>query len=163
MSDRTINLHLGIGAIAAALLLALYAIPTWVSSPTNVGNVILSPLFWPYALSGFTALVGLGLVATALVGSQNEGEDFAEVGNRSVALLRLAILAAVLAGAMLLMPRLGMVWTMMIVFAIIAFLVRTSHPLVALASALALPLVLYAFFMHVAGVAIPQGDFVRLP
>jgi len=29
--------------------------------------------------------------------------------------------------------------------------------------AVLIPLVLYVFFAHIAGVAIPQGDFVRLP
>ena len=29
--------------------------------------------------------------------------------------------------------------------------------------AIVLPLVLYAFFAHIAGVAVPQGEFIRLP
>ena len=51
----------------------------------------------------------------------------------------------------------------MVVFFVFALLVRTSHPKTALVAAVAVPLVLYLFFAHVAGVAIPQGDFVRLP
>ena len=33
----------------------------------------------------------------------------------------------------------------------------------ALVTSFVVPLLLYAFFAHVAGVAIPQGNFVRLP
>ena len=50
------QLQLGIGAIIAALFLIFYAIPNWVSSPSNVRNIVLSPLFWPYILGGLTGL-----------------------------------------------------------------------------------------------------------
>ena len=45
----------------------------------------------------------------------------------------------------------------------VSFLVRTKHMTIAIVSAVAVPLLLYVFFAHVAGVAIPQGNFVRLP
>jgi len=51
----------------------------------------------------------------------------------------------------------------MLAFLATAFLVRTSHPKTAVICALCVPLVLYVFFAHVATVAIPQGNFVRLP
>jgi hypothetical protein len=56
-----------------------------------------------------------------------------------------------------------MVWTAMLAFAACACLFRTRHPIVAVICAVVVPLLLYAFFAHVAGVAIPQGAFVRLP
>jgi len=56
-----------------------------------------------------------------------------------------------------------MVWTAMIVFLLTAFLFRTRHPITALICAVVIPLALYLFFAKVAGVAIPQGIFVRLP
>lgn len=64
---------------------------------------------------------------------------------------------------MWLMPRLGMVWTAMIGFLVTALLLQPRIPISTLVAAIAVPLVLYAFFAHVAGVAIPQGQFVRLP
>ena len=73
------------------------------------------------------------------------------------------IVMAIMIVTMLLLPLLGMVWTSMAVFVATAFLMRTRHPLTAMACAILVPLVLYAFFAHVAGVAIPQGEFVRLP
>ena len=53
--------------------------------------------------------------------------------------------------------------TSMLIFVATALLVRTRHPKTALVCAVIVPLVLYAFFAHVAGVAIPQGNFMRLP
>ena len=62
-----------------------------------------------------------------------------------------------------LISAIGMVWASMLAFACLAFLMKTRHPKAALAAAVATPLLLYAFFAHVAGVAVPQGDFIRLP
>lgn len=163
MHDRTIQFQLGIGAIVAAALLMLVAIPTWVSSPSNVPNIILSPLFWPWVLAGLTGLTGVGMIFAALREPVPSEPEQSDVDDRQGAWARLAGIAAVMAVTMLLMPRIGMVWTAMLVFAVTAFLVRTSNPKIALISAILVPLVLYAFFAHVAGVAIPQGDFVRLP
>ncbi|PWW03549.1 tripartite tricarboxylate transporter TctB family protein [Hoeflea marina] len=163
MHDRSIQLQLGIGAVIAAAFLLLVAIPTWVSSPSNVPNIILSPLFWPWVLSGLTGITGLGMIVTALRDPASTEPEASDVDDRSRAWGRLVSVAALMGLTMVLMPRIGMVWTSMLVFAATAFLVRTSHPKTALVSAVLVPLVLYAFFAHVAGVAIPQGDFVRLP
>ncbi|MGJ8572253.1 MAG: tripartite tricarboxylate transporter TctB family protein [Hoeflea sp.] len=163
MHDRTIQLQLGIGAILAAAFLLLVAIPVWVSSPSNVPNIILSPLFWPWALAGLTGLTGLGMLLIAIREPAPTEPEISDVVDKPRAWGRLASIAAVMIATMLIMPLIGMVWTSMLVFAVTAFLVRTSHPKTALISAVLVPLVLYAFFAHVAGVAIPQGDFVRLP
>lgn len=163
MHDRTIQLQLGIGAIVAAAFLLLVAIPVWISSPSNVPNIILSPLFWPWALAGLTGITGLGMILTAIREPKPTGPEISDVADKPKAWGRLASIAAVMIVTMLVMPRIGMVWTSMLVFVATAYLVRTSHPKTALVSAVLVPLVLYAFFAHVAGVAIPQGDFVRLP
>lgn len=163
MTRRGVQLQLGIGACVAALFLILVAIPTWISSPSNVGNVILSPLFWPYVLSGLTGLVGLGLVLTGWR-MKDDGEPVNEPNEDGAqAWIRLGGMAVIMTATMLVMSTVGMVWTAMLAFAATAFLVRTRHPKTALICAVAVPLILYAFFAHVAGVAIPQGDFVRLP
>jgi len=163
MHDRTIQLQLGIGAVVAAGFLLLVAIPVWVSSPSNVPNIILSPLFWPWALAGLTGITGLGLIMTAIRQPVLAEPEICDVDDKQKAWARLAGIAAVMVVTMLVMPLIGMVWTSMLVFGVTAFLVRTSHPKTALVSALLVPLLLYAFFAHVAGVAIPQGEFLRLP
>jgi len=161
--DRTIQLQLGIGSIVVSAFLILFAIPSWVSSPSNVPKIILSPLFWPLILSGLTGIVGLGMILTSFWQPKSAEPEVSDVDDRRAAWARLASIALIMGLSMLAMPRIGMVWTSMLVFAATAFLIRTSHPKAALASAVLIPLLLYAFFAHVAGVAIPQGDFVRLP
>ncbi len=163
MNARRAQLHLGVGACALSLLMIFWIIPVYVSSPSNVGNVILSPLFWPYTLAGLTGLTGLGLLATRVLLPADDAPLNDPIDDAPQAWLRLVVIAAIMLGAMLLMSRLGMVWTAMLCFAATAFLVRTRHPKAAVVCAIVIPLALYAFFAHVAGVAIPQGEVIRLP
>ncbi|MCG8445976.1 MAG: tripartite tricarboxylate transporter TctB family protein [Hyphomicrobiales bacterium] len=163
MNSRAAQFQLGIGACIASVFLALVAIPGWVSTPSNVPNVILSPLFWPYTLAGLTGLTGLGIIVSTLRGGNNAAAAAEPAEKTQAAWLRLAAMAVIMAATMYALPRLGMVWTCMLVFTATAFLIKTRHPRLALVCAVAVPLVLYAFFAHIAGVAVPQGDFVRLP
>lgn len=159
LSFKDLNFRLGLVALAGSAFLALYAIPNWVFSPSNVGNIILSPTFWPYTLAGILALTGVGLMlrpAHPIVDAEDHG------GGAS-SWLRLLGLAIIMAVTMFALPRLGMVWTSMLAFLVTALMFRTRYPKTAVVCAIVVPLVLYAFFAHVAGVAIPQGDFVRLP
>lgn len=162
MTARKSYVLMGLTALGLAALLLLYLIPIWVSSPSNVRNIVLSPRFWPYALTGFTALVGLGLLASARAQDDETPMNDA-IENQTQGWARLAAMAVIMLVTMWLLPRLGMVWTCMLAFAGTAFLMRTRHPKTALICAVAVPLALYAFFAHVAGVAIPQGELVRLP
>ena len=160
---------LGSLGIVFALVLALFVIPTTVSTPSNVPKIVLSPLFWPGVLAALIGIVGLGLVVMSrrlplAASDEVEGQDEeAHAGG----VLRLVGLAALMLAALLALPVFGMVWTSIALFVATAFLVRTRNPVIALASAVLMPLLLYAFFAHVAGVAIPQGSwaaqYVRLP
>lgn len=163
MEDRSIQIQLGIGAIAASVFLIAIAIPFWVSSPSNVRNIILSPIFWPNVLAAITGLIGVGLIVTSIAGPRPETSADSGVADRPAAFKRLAIMAVIMAATVLVMPRVGLVWTAMVTFVATAFLVKTKHPRTAVVCAVLIPLVLYVFFAHIAGVAIPQGDFVRLP
>jgi len=163
VSPKTIQFQLGLGACLAAAFLVLWAIPNWVSSPSNVSNIVLAPVFWPYALSGITGLVGLGLLLAARGASPVPDAEAEPAAADGLSWVRLAALAVIMVATMFALPRLGMVWTAMIVFVLTAFLFRTRHPLTALICAVVIPLALYLFFAKVAGVAIPQGIFVRLP
>ena len=162
MTTRALHLRLGILALLLAALLIVVAIPTWVSSPSNVRVWILAPTFWPYLLAGLTGLVGASLALGALREAADDHPTDAEAAPPG-AWARLAGLAAIMAATMALIPRLGMVWTAMLAFAATAFLVRTRHPVAALLCAVAIPLMLYGFFAHVAGIAVPQGLLLRLP
>jgi len=161
MSDRMIQFRLGLFALIGAALLYFFAIPSFVSSPSNVPNIVLSPLFWPQFLAGIAALIGVGLIA--LSGRSSADMPEPDVDLVAPAYLRLALMAVIMGAVMFGIPRLGLVWTCVLAFAASAFLVRTKHRFAALVSAVLVPLALYFFFAHVAGVAIPQGNFVRLP
>ncbi len=163
MSDRALQVRLGIGAILAAAFLVIHAIPNWVSSPSNVRNIVLSPLFWPYILGGLTGLVGLGLVVAGWRAAPGSAPVNEAIDDPGAGALRLVVFAAMMAATFWAMSYLGMVWVSMLAFVGLAFLVRTRHPATAVVCAVVVPLILYAFFAHVASVAIPQGDLVRLP
>lgn len=164
MRLKSLQLHLGIAACAIAFFLVFLAIPQWVSSPSNVPLIILSPLFWPYTIAGMSALIGiLMLLQYKRIPVEDEVLDDEVYEDRPSAIIRLIGMAIIMVITMMLLPTLGMVWTCMLVFLATAFLVKTRHPITALVCAIVIPLVLYAFFVHVAGVGIPQGDFVRLP
>lgn len=165
MSLKSLHLRLGIATCLASVFLIFFAIPRFVSSPTNVGNIVLSPLFWPYVLAGLAGLMGLGLLYTSFrAGAEPLADEDDQPDPEGAApWARLAALAVIMILTMYALPRLGMVWASMLAFAACAFLFRTRHPVAALVCAVVVPLLLYAFFAHVAGVAVPQGNFVRLP
>ena len=91
----------------------------------------------------------------------NEDENPSD--NISASWLRMAGLALIMIFTMFALAKLGMVWTSMITFIATALLFKTRHPVIAVICAVVVPLLLYSFFAHIAGIAIPQGDFVRLP
>lgn len=161
MRQLNLNMKLGVVALIAGAFLALVAIPSWVSSPSNVRNIILSPTFWPYVLSGLLVLTGVLLLFMP------QQEDPLDTPSDDTAIgpgaARLIAMGVIMVLTMYALPRLGMVWTCMVTFLACAFLFRTRFPVAAVICAVVIPLVLYAFFAHVAGVAIPQGEFVRLP
>jgi len=163
MTRKKLNLQLGLLACFISAFLVIYAIPQWVSSPSNVGVLVLSPLFWPYTIAGLTGLIGILLLFQVL---RHPDEALVEEPireNRRAAITRLACMAGIMVLIMYLMPVIGMVWTCMLAFLATTFLVKTRHPVIATICSVVIPLVLYGFFAHVAGVAIPQGEFVRLP
>lgn len=163
MSKRAIQFQLGIGACLVCLVLILYAIPHWISSPSNIRNIVLSPRFWPSIVAGLTGLVGLGLLVVSRSTPDESGLANTPIDDPRAGLIRLAGLAGLMIATFWLMPRIGMVWVSIPAFLALAFLARTRHPKTALFCAVAVPILLYGFFAHVAGIAIPQGNYVRLP
>jgi putative tricarboxylic transport membrane protein len=157
---------LGVGFIGFGLFVLLVAIPYAVTSPSNVGKLVLSPTFWPTIIAWL--IIGLGVMLAVLRWFRPAEPTIADVEVPVDAAtggpwIRLAATAVIMVGLVLATPYLGMVWTAMICFALISVVIRAPQPVVSGIVAIALPLVLYAFFAHVAGVAVPQGEFIRLP
>lgn len=163
MTNRSTNLRLGWLALGFSVFLLAYGIPAWVGAPRRVPHVVLSPLFWPNVLAVLAGLAGGLLLLSAY---RDRGATVPENGPATrdeTGLVRLLAVALLMATTMFLIPRLGMVWTSMLAFAALSLLLRTRYPRSALVCSVLLPLILYVFFAHAAGVAIPQGAFVRLP
>jgi putative tricarboxylic transport membrane protein len=157
---------LGIGFIGFGLFVLLVAIPYAVTSPSNVRAVVLSPTFWPTIISwliiGLGALIVVFRMFKPVPELAEEGEAPADHGTAGP-WLRLLASAVIMVGLVLVTPTLGLVWTAMIAFALLSLVIRAPQPVLSAIVAIALPLILYAFFAHVAGVAVPQGEFIRLP
>lgn len=158
---RKTEFQVGLAAVALGLFLLVAAIPLGVSSPSNVPKLVLSPLFWPQILAGVLIFIGVLLLVSVPVAPEPEPES--SIFRIEGGVVRLALMAAAMVAYFVLIPLIGMVWASMLAFAATAVLVKTRHPLAAVVAAIVVPLALYAFFAHVAGVAVPQGEFVRLP
>lgn len=160
MSRKT-HIEIGIASILFAVFLYLVAIPHGVTAPSNIKNIVLSPLFWPQILAGVLAFAGIALCVNAFRLPRTEATPFLD--GVPGAAIRLAAMAAIMVIYFLLISEIGMVWASMLAVGAVSFLLRTEHHVYSAVCAVVVPLILYAFFAHVAGVAVPQGEYVRLP
>lgn len=164
------DIWLGIGTILFGAMLLLYGIPEFISAPSNVRRLVLSPLLWPTIVAWFIILLGAGLIAghllvtpvADLIGEADEARYEKPEEHRN-AWLRLAAAAVLMIALVMATPVLGMVLASGVAFALFAILIRAPQPWLSLIVAVVLPLVLYFFFAHVAAVSIPQGRFITLP
>lgn len=151
----------GLVAVIAGAFLFFVGIPYGVSTPSNVRNLVLSPLFWPNILSALLALGGIGLILTSLrlpAGIKDE-----RLSDVSGGWARLIATAGIMLAYVALISTIGLVWMSILAILSVAWLMQSKRPVVTGIVAVAAPLLLYAFFAHVAGVGIPQGELVRLP
>ncbi|WP_274425277.1 tripartite tricarboxylate transporter TctB family protein [Chelativorans sp. YIM 93263] len=162
MLSRRIEIGIGVVTAVLALLILFVAIPFGIVTPKNVRSLVLSPTFWPTILGIALFLIGASLAVRAYFGFGRAAvKEFPSFDRAS--LLRLAAFIGVIVFYYILIAPLGMVWASMLAFAAILYVTRAGERLTGLICAIALPLLLYAFFFHVAGVPIPQGELVRLP
>lgn len=155
---------LGIGFVAFGAFVMLIAIPYGVTSPSNVTKLVLSPTFWPHIIGWLIIL--LGAILIAMQAAAPPVETLATDPDdpvTSMNWLRLGATAFVMIALVYLVQIFGLVWISIAAFVALSAIVQSSRPVLSGIVALALPLVLYAFFAHVAGVAIPQGEFITLP
>jgi putative tricarboxylic transport membrane protein len=156
------SIWLGAGMLLFALLLVEFLIPTWVITPGNVRKIVLSPDFWPYIVA---ALLGIGGVVLLLqyyfvtrpLKIPEEHEDVPG-GN-----MRIVLVAVLMAIYYLLLPYLGMIIASVLAYVAFIAVIGLPRKVAATIIAVVLPLLLFGFFDHVAGVPIPQPDFFRLP
>ncbi|WP_025772024.1 tripartite tricarboxylate transporter TctB family protein [Thioalkalivibrio sp. HK1] len=159
----------GVGIAAIGLTLFFLLIPLGIDTPGRVDHITLAPDFWPRIVSLILAAMGLWLILFPGPddrGTDNRGPDNPKtndpVSAPSIGFERRARLAAVLAllfGYYLAIDWLGMVLPGTILIASLSFLAGERRPLPLILPALCLPALLYAFFVHIAGVPIPLGIF----
>ncbi len=156
------SIWLGVSMVVFAILLAEVFIPNWVITPENVRKIVLSPDFWPYIVA---ALLGIGgvllLVQYYFVSrlSDTSDEDIDVPGGN----LRITLIAVLMVVYYLALPYIGMILASILAYGAFMAIIGLPRKLAAAIIAIALPLLLFAFFDHVAGVPIPQPEFFRLP
>ena len=157
----------GFVALLLSLLLIFVAIPFGITSPSNISKIVLSPVFWPQVLSVLLGITGIALMVSANgakvngVDDNDDNEDLKE--STAGGFKRLFLMGILMSAYVTAIPKLGLVWTSMIAFVALSVLIKSSRPLTAIITAIVIPLILYLFFAHIAGMSIPQGEFLRLP
>ena len=163
MLSRRNEIVIGLGVMALAACLLWWVIPTQIDMPQRVRFRALSPAFWPKVISWTMLACGVALTLSAIFGPKTPRAGVDSLAISRPEGLRLAALAVILLATFLALPVLGMVWTCMLAYAALLLLTGGRQMGWGLAVAVLLPIVLYLFFSKVAGVAIPQGQIVRLP
>ena len=163
MLSRRDEILIGLGVMALAALFLWWLIPAYVAIPRRVPMRALAPSFWPIILGWTMMLAGAILTVRAALGPAPPTGTADRVEPRGQELLRLFGLAAIMLATYLAIPVLGMVWVSMLTFLAILLLTGGKRLGWGVLVAVLLPLTLYFFFTKVAGVAIPQGQIVRLP
>ncbi|MEZ5740469.1 MAG: tripartite tricarboxylate transporter TctB family protein [Burkholderiaceae bacterium] len=153
------NLVLAGGVSIIGALLLWWGIPEAVTSPSNVRLPILAPTFWPiilaWGLIGIGVMVGIkAVLAPELPEPVESAAAPAVPGSGAVRVVALALLMIVY---YLCLAPLGMVLSSTLTGIALTFLVRSSHKVASVFTAVLLPLSIYLFFRHVAGVPIPLG------
>ena len=163
MLSRRFEIMIGLSVIAMSALTLFWLIPSYVALPQRPPLRALAPSFWPKIVSWTMFLCG---VAMTLRAAMTDPPPDAIVDDQSLSskeLLRLAGLALILAVVYFTLPIFGMVWVCMVAFILMVLMTGRKYLLVGIVVGVMLPLALYFFFSKVAGAAIPQGQFVRLP
>lgn len=163
MLSRRVELAIGIFTIAFSAILLAVLIPYGIVTPRKVRLLVLSPLFWPSILGVLLLLCGIILTIQGWLSSDDASAEPGPEYPGRPGVLRLAALLALIIVYYLAIPLLGMVWASVLAFLALIAITGTKRWISACVVALVLPLALYSFFNHVAGVPIPQGQLVRLP
>lgn len=156
---------IGVGVLLLGLLVFAVLIPVGIDRPVNVEHAALAPEFWPRIIA--VVMMGMGALLVVRPQPEEEDEDDAEGGAGDAVPWRhrLAGLAAALGalfGFHLSIPSLGMVVPgAVLIFGLMVFGGERRWRL-AVAVAVGVPSLLYAFFVHVAGIPIPLGVFESL-
>ena len=187
---RQQSISVGLFSLGLGLLLHFWLIPNFISVPGNMARAVLSPAFWPEILAVMAMLAGVFVLVGAFKQSSEiqasdaspssdapTGES-APAGESSTAsppqaldqqvsprsdLIRLLTFVVAMALYAKYLDYLGMALSSVLMLLVSFYLLGEKRIGLVLSVSILLPLVLYTFFLHVAGVSIPQGELIRLP
>lgn len=163
MLSKRDEILVGLMVSAIAALILWWIIPVHVDIPRRVPIKALSPAFWPNVIGLIMLVCGVALTLRAALAPPTPDAIADDLSVSRPEAVRLLTLGALLVGAFFSLRIIGMVWICMIVFVALIWLTDSKNRLWGIAVGVVLPLALYFFFTKVAGVAIPQGQIVRLP
>jgi hypothetical protein len=163
MLSRRDEMFIGLGVMLLAAMTLWWLIPNYIVIPRRVPNPALSPAFWPTIIGWVMLACGLALAVHAYFAPSPPAETTEKLLPNQTEALRILATVGILVATYLALPVLGMVWTCMLVYVALVLLTGGQKIGWGVVIAILLPLILYAFFAKIAGVAIPQGQIVRLP
>ena len=154
---------IGVGVALLGLLIFAVLIPFGIDRPGNVEHAALAPDFWPRIIAVIMMALGALLAVSPGPEDADEDEDGGEESGRWLHRLPgLAVALGALFGFHALVPSLGMVAPgAAMIFGLMVFAGERRWLLAAAVSA-GVPILLYAFFVHVASIPIPLGVFETL-
>lgn len=163
MLSRRDEFLVGVCVMILGAAVLWWIIPTYITTPRRVPIRALSPAFWPKIIAWTILGCGLLLAVRAALAPAPPDAVADDLSVSRPEALRMLALGAILLGIYFALPVIGMVWVCMIAYALMVFLSGGKNLGWGMVIAILLPLLLYLFFTKVAGVAIPQGQIVRLP
>ena len=153
---------IGVGVALLGFLIFSVLIPWGIDQPGNIEHAALAPDFWPQIIAA--VMMALGALQAFRPAPDDEDDD--PGGEVSVRWLHrlpgLALALGSLFGFYVLIPTLGMVVPGMAVILGLMVFGGERRWLLAATVAAGVPLLLYAFFVHVASIPIPLGVFETL-
>ncbi|MFT5505817.1 MAG: putative tricarboxylic transport membrane protein [Gammaproteobacteria bacterium] len=148
----------GSGVLVIGLVLFFGLIPIGIDSPSNLDHITLFPDFWPRIISAIFALTGFIILVKPGAPPTNTEDDI-DPSSWSSRIPRLVIVLSTLFAFYFLIEYLGMVVPgILVIFGMMWFAGERRYILMG-SIAVAVPVMLYVFFVHVANIPIPLGLF----
>jgi putative tricarboxylic transport membrane protein len=156
----------GIAAAAIAAIGWFVVIPLGIEVPQNIKITALSPDFWPRIVMAILAIAGAVIAIQAFFESRGADPENAPANDEETVEHPPAVLAGRVIFALALLFvfyagifQLGIVVCSALIIVVFTFVLGQRQWKYILPLAVALPLVLYFFFVHVAQVPMPLGVF----
>lgn len=153
----TKDLLVGIFILLLGSLFFLLLIPLGIDQPSNIKQITLAPDFWPKIITIIIAIMGIFLIIEA---KKNPHHDKPE--NWRSRVTGLSVVFVALFSFYILIPYFGMVLNAMLLIAGLMLFAKERRYFLILLISIAMPSLLYIFFVFIANIPIPLGIFEGL-